>query len=344
MTTLAGPAPPAAPPHQPSTVDDLPRPIRARMPVADRVFRATALLSGVLMLLVMGGIGAFLAYQAVPTLRKLGWTFFTEHVWLPESNQLGIAAVLLGTVLVASVAIVVAVPLSLGVALFITEYAQPRFRRTLVALLDLMAAVPSVIYGLWGFAFLQPKMIYLSRWLSEHLGFVPFLRVRTDAAPGTWDQTRYTSSAFIAGVVVAMMVLPVAASMMREVFTQAPVAEREGALALGATRWGVIGSVVLPFARGGIIGGTMLGLGRALGETIAVYLIISPRFDINFHILEAGSNSVSSLIALRAQEASGIGLSALFAAGLALFAVTLVVNFVASWFVARSRSGASSEA
>jgi phosphate transport system permease protein len=346
MTTLAGPAR-----SDPATVastrsdagHDTPRSIAAGLPVADRVFRAAARLTGVLVLLVMGGIGAFLAYQAVPTVRTFGWRFLTEHLWQPESNQLGIAAVLVGTVLVASVAIVVAVPLSVGVALFITEYARRRFRRTLIALLDLMAAVPSVIYGLWGFAFLQPHMIYLSRWLADNLGFLPFFHVRSEAPPGTWDQTRYTSSAFIAGVVVALMVLPVAASVMREVFSQAPVAEREGALALGGTRWGVIRAVVLPFARGGIIGGTMLGLGRALGKTIAVVLIISPAFDLKIRILETGTITVSSLIAIRFGDANPFQVSALLAAGLVLFLFTLLINTLASIVVARTRSGDATE-
>jgi phosphate transport system permease protein len=154
----------------------------------------------------------------------------------------------------------------------------------------------------------------------------------------------FTASTFIAGIVVAMMVMPIQCVVMREVFSQVPVGEREGAFALGATRWGMIQVVTLPFGRGGIIGGTMLGLGRALGETIAVVLIISPRFDFTFHIFEAGSNSVSALIALRYNEASELALSALFAAGLVLFVLTLLVNFTASYFIARSRSGAGSEA
>jgi phosphate transport system permease protein len=140
-----------------------------------------------------------------------------------------------------------------------------------------------------------------------------------------------------------MMVIPIQCSIMREVFSQAPVGEREGAYALGATRWGVIRSVVLPFGRGGMIGGIMLGLGRALGETIAIYLIISPIFTINFHVLQTGANSVSSLIVLRYGDASGFGLSALMAAGLSLFVLTMIVNFSASAIVARSRSGAESE-
>jgi phosphate transport system permease protein len=202
-----------------------------------------------------------------------------------------------------------------------------------------------VVYGLWGLFFLQGNIVGLSRWVNAYLGWLPFFRV-TGAEPHSplSSTSVYTASTFIAGVVVAMMVMPIQCVVMREVFSQVPPGEREGAYALGSTRWGMIRVVALPFGRGGIIGGTMLGLGRALGETIAVVLIISPRFDINWHVLEAGGNSVSALIALRYSEASGFGLSALMAAGLALFALTIVVNFTASWFVARSRSGASSEA
>ena len=147
----------------------------------------------------------------------------------------------------------------------------------------------------------------------------------------------------VAGIVVALMVAPITTSVMREVFSQAPVGEREGAYALGATKWGMIRSVVLPFGKGGMIGGTMLGLGRALGETIAVFMIISPVFLIQPHILQNGTNSISALIALRYGEATPFGTSALMAAGLALFLITLVVNFIASSIVARSRSGASTD-
>lgn len=322
---------------------DRPRSIAPAMPVADRVFRSTVTLSGLLVLVIMGGIGAFLAYQAVPTLRVLGWSFFTENLWRPEQNKLGILSVALGTLQVAAVAITITVPVALGTALFISEYAPVRLRRALIALLDLMAAIPSVIYGLWGFFLLQGEIIYLSRWLSTYLGFVPFFRVETDLTAAVWEKSQYTSSIFICGVVVSMMVIPITASVMREVFSQAPVGEREAALALGSTRWGVIRSVVLPFGRGGIIGGTMLGLGRALGETIAVALIISPAFDVKFRVLEKGGNTISQLIALRFGESSPFQLSALLAAGLVLFLFTLLVNVLASMIVARSRSGAGTD-
>ncbi|MEV7225865.1 MULTISPECIES: phosphate ABC transporter permease subunit PstC [Polymorphospora] len=314
----------------------------------DRLFRAGARAAGVLMLLIMGGIGVFLAVQAVPTLRNYGWRFFVESDWNPERNVLGIAAVVVGTGLVAAVAIAVAFPLALVTALYITEYAPTRLRRPLVSTVDLMAAVPSVVYGLVGLAFLQPELIRIARWLHAYGSWLPFFAVGTDADPvdphaAIWPESRYTSSAFVAGVVVAMMVLPIACSVMREVFAQAPQSEREAAWALGATRWGVIRSVVLPFGRGGIIGGAMLGLGRALGETIAVVFIISTAFDVKIRILENGTITTSSLIAVRFGDADAGQLSALLAAGLVLFLITLAVNTVAAVVVGRGRSGAATE-
>ncbi len=322
-----------------------PRQLEARNGRGDRVFGGITSTSGLVVLAIMGAVGVFLAIQATQALRATGLSFLTTSEWQPDRNKFGISAVLLGTVLIAVVAVAVALPIAMGAALFITEVAPPWLRSSLVALVDLMAAVPSVVYGLWGLFLLQGQVISLSRWLNTWLGWIPIFHVQGADPDNPLSSTSvFTSSTFIAGLVVAMMVMPISCVVMRQVFSQVPLGEREGAYALGSTRWGMIRVVALPFGRGGIIGGTMLGLGRALGETIAVVLIISPRFDINFHILEAGSNSVSSLIAIRYSESSGFGLSALMAAGLALFAVTLVVNFTASWFVARSRSGASSEA
>jgi phosphate transport system permease protein len=327
---------------------DRPRAVRATKPLIDRAFRGLALGNGVLIVLIMGGIGLFLSLQAVPTLRTYGWKFFTENQWLPDKHQVGVSAIVLGTVTVGLVAIAVAFPLALLTALYISEYAPGGIKRTLVSLVDLMAAVPSVVYGLVGVALFQPELRFIARWLHSKLGFIPIFQVGTAADPADpnaaiWPQTRYTASAFIAGIVVAMMVLPIASSVMREVFSQAPTGEREAALALGATRWGMIRSVVLPFGRGGIIGGTMLGLGRALGETIAVVLIISPSFDLKLRILEVGTITTSSLIALQFGDASKAQLSALLTAGLVLFLITLVVNTLAAIVVTRSRSGAATE-
>ncbi len=295
------------------------------------------------MLVVMGLVGVFLALRATDALRVAGWDFFTTQAWEPDSGNFGIAAIIVGTALIATVAVVLAVPLSLGAALYITEYAPLRARAFLIATVDLMAAIPSVVFGLWGFFFLQGRITEVARWLSTTFAWFPPFRVDgVDPDDPLSTTTIYTSSTFIAGVVVALMITPVVTSIMREVFTQAPVGEREGALALGSTKLGVIRSVVLPYGTGGIIGGTMLGLGRALGETIAVYMIISPVFVIQWQVLRNGGSSVSSLIALRYGEATPFGMSALMAAGLALFLMTLVVNFAASSIVARSRSGASS--
>lgn len=320
-----------------------PRPLSRKARGGDRAFAVLARTVGGTVLAITGGIGLFLTVQAVPTLKRYGLTFFTETQWQPEADQLGIASVLVGTVTVAGVALVVAFPLALCTALFISEYAPARIRGALISLLDLMAAVPSIVYGIWGVFLLMPRAGDLARFLQSYLDFLPFFHVDADPSAAMWEQTRYQRSAFVAGVAVAMMVLPMAASVMREVFSQAPVGEREGALALGSTRWGMIRTVVLPFGRGGIIGGTMLGLGRALGETIAVVLIISPSFDLKLRPLEIGTNTVSALIANRFGEATAAQLSALLTAGLVLFLLTLLINTLAALVVARSRSGAGTD-
>ena len=312
--------------------------------MTDRIFRGGISASGVAVLVIMALVGVFLTLRALQALSQAGLSFITTQAWEPDGGNFGIAAVLTGTFLIAITAIFFAVPLSTGVALYISEYSPRRIRQTLISLVDLMAAVPSVVFGLWGFFFLQGQIIGLARWLSTYLGWIPFFSVDgSDPDDPLSTATVFTSSTFIAGIVVALMVAPITTSVMREVFSQAPVGEREGAYALGATKWGMIRSVVLPFGKGGMIGGTMLGLGRALGETIAVFMIISPVFLIQPHILQNGTNSISALIALRYGEATPFGTSALMAAGLALFLITLVVNFIASSIVARSRSGASTD-
>ncbi|MEV6110136.1 phosphate ABC transporter permease subunit PstC [Streptomyces sp. NPDC051940] len=339
LTELRGQVVPGADAAEPR------RRLRSSGGPADRIFRGAARGSGTLVLLTMLLVGVFLSWQAWLALREAGWGFLTTAAWEPDAGRFGIAAVLTGTVLIGLTAIAFAVPLALGTALYISEYAPPRLRRTLISLVDLMAAVPSIVYGVWGAFFLQSHMTGPARWISTYFSWIPLFEV-DGADPGDplATATVYTSSTFIAGMVVSLMVTPIACSVMREAFSQAPVGEREGALALGATRWGMIRSVVLPYGRGGVIGGTMLGLGRALGETIAVYMIISPVFAVQWHVLQNGTNSVSALIALRYGSASELGISALMAAGLALFLLTLVVNFVASSITARSRAGAGAEA
>jgi phosphate transport system permease protein len=322
---------------------DTPRRIDPGLPPSDRAFRGLARTIGLVVLVITGSIGGFLGYQAIPTLKRYGLSFFTESQWQPQLDRVGISAVLVGTVEVALVALVVGFPLALLTALFISEYAPRRWKSFLVALVDLMAAVPSIVYGLWGALLLQPHAKFLARWLSQHLSWIPIFAVDTDPNAATWAQSQYIASAFIAGLCVAMMVIPMACAVMRGVFAQAPLGEREAAFALGATRWGMVRSVVLPFGRGGIIGGTMLGLGRALGETIAVLLIISPAFDIKYKILTKGTNTTSALIANGFGEATSAQLAALLTAGFVLFVITLFVNTVAAVLVSRSRSGATTE-
>jgi len=323
---------------------DVPRALDPGLPISDRVFQTTARGVGMLVFVTTGSIGLFLGYQAIPTLHHYGLSFFSETQWLPERDRIGLASTLLGTVEVAGVALLVGFPLALLTALYISEYAPPRLKPTLVAAIDLMAAVPSIIYGVWGFFVLQPQAIPLARWLSQHLGWVPFFRVGTDPNAASYARSQYSASAFVAGLVVSMMVIPLACAVMRGVFAQAPTGEREAAYALGASRWGMIRAVVLPYGRGGIIGGTMLALGRALGETIAVLLIISPAFEPKASILSVGTETVSALIAGRFGEATSAQLLALLTAGFVLFVITLAVNTVAAVMVGRSRSGAGTDA
>jgi phosphate transport system permease protein len=323
---------------------DEPRVLDDGLSAADRLFRGTALSVGSVALIITGAIGLFLGLQVIPTVHHYGFAFFTQTQWNPETNQLGIATVMLGTVEVAVIALTISFPLALLTALFVSEYSPAGLRSSLVAMVDLMAAVPSIIYGIWGSLLIMPHAIYISRWLNEYFHWIPgFAVTGTDPHAAVWAQSRFVSSAFIAGIVVSMMVTPIATAVMIGVFRQAPLGEREGALALGSTKWGVIRSVVLPFGRGGIIGGTMLGLGRALGETIAVVLIISPDFTFKWRPLEVGTITVSSLIANLFGESTNVQLSALLAAGFALFVLTLIVNTIAGVIVTRSRSGAMTD-
>jgi phosphate transport system permease protein len=328
----------------PVVASDSPRTLVSASDLPDVAFGWVARGSGTIVVTVMSLVGIFLLYQGFQALQVAGPAFITEQGWDPNSGSFGIAAVLVGTVLIALTAIFFSFPLALGTALYISEYSPLKIKNALVMIVDLMAAVPSVVFGLWGVFFLSPNILPVSQWISTYFGWIPIFAVDGfDPADPLASPTVFAASTFIAGIVVALMVAPITSSIMREVFTQAPIGEREGALALGATKWGMVRSVVLPFGRGGIIGGTMLGLGRALGETIAVYLIISPVFVIQPHILEKGANSISALIALRYSEASAFEISALMAAGLTLFLLTLVVNFVASTIIARSRSGSQSD-
>ena len=323
---MAAPLPEGSPARQGRRVDD--RPTRI-----DRVFDRITLASGLVVLGLLTLVGLFLFLRSRDALSETGiWTFLTREEWRTDVSppRIGVAGLLSGTLIVAFIAISIAVPVGVIAALFITDYSNARSRRYLTALVDLLAAVPSLLYGIWGFLFLSNEIAPLSHWLSDNLGWIPIFATEENAG--------FTGTMFIAGIVVSFMTLPIVTSVVREVFAQTPPGEKEAALALGSTRWGMIRTVVLPFGRGGIIGGSMLGLGRALGETIAVALLLPQVPEITSHVLENGGATVSGFIAVRA-GGDDFTNSGLMAAGLVLFLMTLGTNMLASVVVSRSRSG-----
>jgi phosphate transport system permease protein len=303
----------------------------------DRLFDRITLSAGVLVLVLLALVGTFLLLQSRTALDETGpLSFLTRVEWRTDVHpaRIGVLGMLAGTVLVASVAIVLAIPLSIGTALLITEYAPPRLRRWLVSLVDLLAAIPALLFGIWGFLFLSDQLIPISQWLSDNLGWIPIFHV-DEGAP-------LNGSIFIAGVVVSLMVLPIITAVVREVFSYVPQGEKEAALAVGGTRWGMIRTVVFPYGWGGIVGGSMLGLGRALGETIAVTLLLPQVPELSDQILQNGGATISGFITNRA-GADAFTVSGLMAAGLVLFFITLAVNLIASVIVGRSRSGSGVE-
>ena len=304
---------------------------------ADRNFNRITMAAGISVLVLLTLVGVFLLLQSHEAIAETGpWQFLTRTEWRTDVQpaRIGVLGLLTGTILVALTAVAIAIPFSVFASLAITEYASATTRKWLTGMVDLLAAVPSLLFGLWGFLYLSDKIVPISRWLTDHLGWIPFFK--TD--PGA----KLIGSIFIAGIVVALMVLPIITSIVREVFSQAPAGEKEAALALGGTRWGMIRTVVLPYGRGGIIGGSMLGLGRALGETIAVALLLPQVPEVSIKILQNGGATVSGFIANRAGAVS-FTVSGLMAAGLVLFVITLATNMIASVVVSKSRSGVGVE-
>ncbi len=296
----------------------------------DRVFAAVSRAAGVLLLAVIVAIAVFLVLRAIPALRADTGSFLTTFEWDPNNAKpvFGIAALAFGTLLAALLGLLLALPVALGVALFISHYAPRRLAGPLGYTIDLLAAVPSVVYGLWGILYLNPKIIDTSAFLADHASWFPLFA----------NQGIFGRSIFLASIVLAVMILPIIASLSREVFLQVPAANQEAALALGATRWEMIRTAVLPFARPGIIGATMLGLGRALGETIAVAVVLSPAFVVSIDILAPSKgNTIAANIASGFGEANPVGRGALIASGLVLFAITLLVNATARAIIYRRR-------
>ncbi|MGI5283132.1 phosphate ABC transporter permease subunit PstC [Nonomuraea polychroma] len=301
----------------------------ARRTNGEGLFKYVATAAGIVLLGIMAAIAVFLVSEAIPALRADKGDFFTELTWDPDGSQVfGIGALAFGTVLSSAIALVLATPIAVGVALFISHYAPRRLAGPLGWLIDLLAAVPSVIYGLWGLVFLVPLLSEPSRWLNEHLGWVPVF-----AGEGAIGGKTMLAG----GVVLAIMILPIIAAISREVFLQSPKSNEEAALALGATRWEMIRMSVLPFGRPGVISAAMLGLGRAMGETIAVALIFPATFDITFQILTPHGNSIAANIANSFGDAAPMGRGALIASGLVLFVITLLVNMGARLIINRRK-------
>ncbi|HSZ48683.1 MAG TPA: phosphate ABC transporter permease subunit PstC [Streptosporangiaceae bacterium] len=315
--------------------DDTPRLIVSRPSRGDLIFRTVLRIAGLSSFFITAMILIFLIIRGWWALQTDGLSFFTKQNWIFVGNQFGIGGVLPDTLIIGVIACLIAIPVAIFTAIFIAEYAPLKLRRMLVSIIDLMAAIPSIVYGLWGRFWLMPRALGTMSWLSHHVGWFPPFRVTILVSAST-----YVGSAMIAGMVVSLMCIPIITSLSREVFSQAPQGEREAAYALGSTKWGMVRTVVLPFGKGGVIGACMLGIGRALGETIAVLLIVSPTFSLNWHVLQSGADSVAALIAGRWASAGSHELSALMAAGLVLFAITLAVNSLAGIVINRSRSGA----
>ncbi len=312
-----------------------PREITTEPRRSDRVFRAIVTGGGFSSLLILGLITAFLGYRGFQVIVAEGFGFITSSEWsittddagnVIESN-FGLAAMLVGTILCALVAVMIAVPISVFSALFLNFYAPNWLKRILIAIIDLMAAFPSILFGIWGFLVLMPSVEYWAKLINKYLGFIPLFEVKPYFV---------TRSPFVAGVVLAIMIIPIITSVSREVFAQAPLDRIQAAYALGATRWAMIKAVVIPHGRSGVIGGAMLGLGRAMGETVAVFTVLNIVFQVNWHVLLGAGGNVASLIILKFGDASPYEIKALMAAGLVLFILTLGVNALADFIVKRT--------
>ncbi len=291
----------------------------------DRIFSNAAVIASVTVLALLAGVAIFLVADSIPAITA-------KTADLPDGKTLVdyIAPLAFGTILAAVVAVLIAVPLAVAVALFISHVAPRRMALSLAYVVDLLAAIPSIVYGLWGIFVLGPAMVPILDWLVARLSWIPFF-----AGPASvTGRTMLT-----AGLVLALMILPIVSAVAREVFSQTPRRLEEGALALGATRWEMIRMSVLPFGKSAVISGSMLGLGRALGETMAVVIILSASGIVTFNLVsQENPTPIAANIALKFPESSGVDVNVLIASGLVLFGITLVVNMIARLIISRSDS------
>ena len=294
----------------------------------DRAYGAAITVAALLIPVLLVLLAIALLEAGWPALRQFGVSFLTSSEWDPVNGHFGAAPAIYGTIVSSAFALIIATPLALGVAIFLSEFAPPWLRQPVAFLVDLLAAIPSVVYGLWGIFVLIPL-------LRQHI--VPFLRdtLHLGVLP-IFSGPVYGPSMLAAGLILAIMILPYISAVAREVLLAVPRSQREAALALGATRWEMIRDAVVPFAKSGIIGGVILGLGRALGETMAVTMLIGNTHEISASLLAPGY-TMASLIANEFSEAtSDLHLSALMAVGFVLFVITIIVNMIARWLVART--------
>jgi phosphate transport system permease protein len=311
-----------------------PREITTKPRVSDKIFRGIVTGGGLSSLIILGLIFAFLLYQGFDILRSQGIGFLTTSRWDVNfddagnitSSDFGLSAMLIGTIICSFTAVLIAVPISVATALYLSFYAPPIVKKFMITVVDLMAAFPSILFGIWAYFVLMPSGAYWAKLLNKYFGFIPVFAN---------EQMVYDSSPFIASLILAIMIIPIVTSISREIFSQAPLDRIQAAYALGATRWAMIRAVVIPHGRSGVIGGAMLGLGRAMGETVAVYTVLNLVFAINWKILFGVGGNVASLILLKFGEATPYEIKALMAAGLVLFVLTLIVNFTADLLVRR---------
>ena len=307
-----------------------PRKITTQPRFTDKVFRGVVTSGGLFAGLLLGLIGFFLVFNGFEAMRAAGLSFITGFDWVdavPEDGQpasYGIGAMLYGTMVTGILAMIMGVPVAVGTALFLSYYAPEWIKKPMVVVVDVMAAIPSIVFGLWGYFVLMPHAEYWAKLIHKYFGFIPFFDMPAPV---------FTRSPFIAGLVLAIMIIPIVTAVSREVFAQTPLERIQAAYALGATKWTMIKAVVFPYGRGGVIGGAMLGLGRALGETVAVYTVLNLVYDIRIEVLLSAGGNVASMIVNKFGEADPVELQALMGAGFVLFLVTLGVNFLANFII-----------
>ncbi len=309
--------------------DDVPLNLVIKPVGADRVFNGVLAGASGFVLVLLAAVVAFLCAYGFAAFRQGGFGLFTDPTWLPDSHHFGMLPLLMGSVAIALLAVAIAAPISLATALMINEYAPRQLKPVLTGVIDMLATVPSIVYGFWGLLLISDLQAAPARWLVDHASFVPIFRT---ASPG-----QYVKSIFACGLICAVTIIPIITSISREVMAQAPRDVCEAALGLGGTRWGMVTDVILPFSRNGILGAVLLGIGRGLGETMIVVLVLSQGTHLTSALMGPGGlGSIAAQITDNFVASSYITKSGLILLGLVLFMTTLAINIVARLVVERS--------